>query len=258
VGKATDIEFPSDMDWRRWIKRWDRMQDRYIVSRTDRFDLMVQIVGETQQQLTLVLDLGCGTGSLMLRFLERFPQAHVWGIDFDRTLLVLAEKRLSMYGQRAHLVCADLRSDSWLEQVGQPIDAAVSATALHWLNPEQLFRLYNQLSKVLHSGGIFLNSDHARNCHASIQELSGREREQMLMESDPSDADDWEGFWSAYSKALGIDLDQIQDQIGELWEGSEEGLPLEWHFSSLKKNDFSPVDCFWRLNCDAVYGGIRR
>jgi hypothetical protein len=42
------------------------------------------------------------------------------------------------------------------------------------------------------------------------------------------------------------------------WVGSEQGLPLKWHFEQLKTAGFEAVDCFWRLDCDAIYGGIRK
>ena len=48
----------------------------------------------------------------------------------------------------------DLRQPSWIEAVESPVDAVVSATALHWLTPEQLAGLYRQIAQVLRPGGI--------------------------------------------------------------------------------------------------------
>lgn len=36
----------------------------------------------------------------------------------------------------------------------------LSSTALHWLEPEPLARLYHDLTRVLRPGGVFLNGDH--------------------------------------------------------------------------------------------------
>lgn len=252
------IKFPGDMDWGTWIRRWDRMQDRYILRRRERFELMLGLIAETQKSVSRVLDLGCGTGSLMLRVLEEFPKAEVYGIDFDPTLLALAEKRLGKFGERVYLVQTDLRDESWLKLVPVPIDAAVSATALHWLSPEQLARLYGQLGGVLRPGGIFLNADHVRSDCENIQRLWERNREQMRRLEGDISADDWEGFWDAYGRALKMDIKKFRKELTEPWEGSEEGLPLGWHFEKLKASSFEAADCFWRLGCDAVYGGIRR
>jgi len=130
MGKITNIKFPADINWRSWIERWDKMQDYYIARRAERFDLMVRLIADTQETVSQVLDIGCGTGSLMLPILERFQESEVCGIDFDETLLLLAEKRLAEFNGRAHLIQADLRDQSWTKLVPAPIDAAVSATAL--------------------------------------------------------------------------------------------------------------------------------
>ena len=76
-------------------------------------------------------------------------------------------------------------------------------------------------------------------------------------ETDKS-ADDWEDFWDAYGQALGVDIKEFRKKLTEPWEGSEEGLPLEWHFDKLTASGFEALDCFWRLDCDAIYGGIRK
>jgi len=252
------IKFPSDIDWRYWIERWDRMQDRYILRRKERFELMVRLIGDTQRKISQVLDIGCGTGSLMFPILERFPETEVYGVDFDPTLLALAEKRMTKFGDRAQLIQMDLRDEAWLKSVPVPMDAVVSATALHWLSPEQLVRVYGQLARILRAGGIFVNADHVRSSNSSIQKVWQQHREQMSKQEVNLDADDWEGFWHAYGQALKVDVKEFRKKLIEPWEGSEEGLPLEWHFEKLKAAGFEAVDCFWRLDCDAIYGGVRR
>jgi trans-aconitate methyltransferase len=181
LAKLPQIDLPADIDWQHWIERWDGMQDHYILRRKERFELMVWLVADTQENTALVLDIGCGTGSLMQLILERFPEAEVCGIDFDPTLLVLAKKRLARFGERVRIIECDLRDKSWVELVPNPVNAVVSATALHWLSPQQLINLYEQLGKILCPGGIFLNADHVRSnilerrpCSQPLLKYSGR------------------------------------------------------------------------------------
>ena len=258
MGKAPQIKFPAGIDWRDWIGRWDKMQQRYLPCRAERFELIVEMIAATQPSVTRVLDIGCGTGSLMLPVVQKFREVEVFGIDFDPTLLALAEKRLSEYGDRAHLVQVDLRDDSWLSLISNPIDAAISATALHWLNTEQLERFYGQLARILRSGGIFLNADHVRSDCERIQEARQKHRDRMLEQERDGSAEDWEDFWEAYGRALKIDIESLHRNVTGPWEGSEEGLALDWHFEKLKASGFEAVDCFWRCDCDAIYGGIRQ
>lgn len=258
VVESQNIKFPADIDWQHWIERWDKMQDRYILRRTERFELMVRLIGNTQEEVSRVLDIGCGTGSLMLPVLEKFPQAEVYGVDFDPTLLALAEKRLAKFGRRAQFIHADLRNESLAQLVPIVIDAAVSATALHWLSPKQLAQIYGQLGEILRPGGIFLNADHVCSSSPGIQTGWEKHREEMRKQEGNCNTDDWEGFWDAYGRALKIDIKEFREKLTEPWQGSEEGLPLEWHFEKLRANGFKTVDCFWRYDCDAIYGGIRR
>lgn len=254
----TGMKPPENIDWQHWVDRWDRMQERYLVKRSERFVTIIRLIRETQQPVSSVLDLGCGTGSLILSVLEAFPEATVTGIDFDPTLLWLAEARLSHYAKRSNIILADLRDAAWLKTVEPPFDAVVSATALHWFRPEHLSALYQQIFGIMRPGGLFLNADHAGSESPQIQIAWEKHREEMLArETDPY-RDDWDGFWNAYTRALGLDINQIHQRVIGGWEGGvEEGLPLFWHFDKLRESGFIAVDCFWRSDCDAIYGGLK-
>ena len=252
-----DIQFPTHIDWRTWLGRWDRMQDRYIPARKERFSVITQLIADTQKKVSRVLDVGCGAGSLMLPILRAFPDAQVWGVDFDATLLALAEKRLAGFDGRAKLIKTDLRKQNWLKSVPASFDAIVSATALHWFSRSQLARLYKQFGRILRSGGIFLNADHACSTSGGVQKRWQMHRD-LLVSRRRINTDDWDGFWKAYGRALKINVKNYRRKLMGPWVGSEQGLPLEWHFEQLKAVGFESVDCFWRLDCDAIYGGIHR
>jgi SAM-dependent methyltransferase len=252
------LEPPEHLDWQKWVERWDRMQERYVSQRDERFEIVLHAVAETQPSIASILDLGCGTGSLMLTMLEAFPEARVVGIEFDPTMVWLAGARLERFGERARVARADLREASWTEALSEPVDAAVSATALHWLSADQLAGVYAQLGKVMRPRGIFLNADHVGSNAPRIQSWWEHQRARLRTERGADEVEDWDGFWNAYSEALGLDAHEIQQRVVGAWEaGIEEGLPLAWHFDSLRASGFAQVDCFWRCDCDAIYGGIR-
>ena len=226
--------------------------------RAERFTLIVDLIRETQASVSRVLDLGCGAGSLTLRLLESFPEAEVIGVDFDPTMLALARERLAKFGPRSRLALTDLRDPSWVELVAEPADAVVSTTALHWLKDGQLARVYAEIAQILRPGGIFLNADHVASDHPPIQAAWERRRAEMRRVEADQDADDWHAFWSAYAEALQLDIAESHRRVIGGWEGGhEDGLPLAWHFDKLSASGFVSVDCFWRCDCDALYGGIR-
>lgn len=256
--EVEDIDPPDDFDWQYWVECWDRMQERYLVRRTERFELIARLLRETQARAGTVLDLGCGTGSLMLAALEALPEAEVVGVDFDPAMLWLAEARLARFGDRSRLILTDLRRSSWTREVPSPLDAAVSATALHWFEADQLVSLYRQIAQLLRPGAIFLNADHVGSDCAEIQRAWELRREEARSRQADSRSRSWDEFWSEYSRALGLDTREIHQRIGGGWGGKiEEGLPLAWHLDQLREAGFASVDCFWRTDCDAIYGGIR-
>ena len=59
---------------RDWIARWDRQQEVYLPDREERFTALIDAVeAAAGRPDPLVLDLGCGPGSLAVRLLARLP-----------------------------------------------------------------------------------------------------------------------------------------------------------------------------------------
>jgi SAM-dependent methyltransferase len=253
------LRLPNNIQGQHWVKRWDRMQERYLVRRDERINLMVRLVRQSVAPVKRVLDLGCGTGSLMEPFLEAFAEAEVFGMDFDPVLLPLAQERLRPYGRRSRLILADLREQGWRAQVPDGFDAVISATALHWLTERELAGLYRQLSGLLRPGGLFVNADHVASRQAQVQKFWEHSRDEMRRAEARQDGEDWEGFWEAYTQALGLPGGRrITERVLGGWQGGvEEGLPLDWHFAELTASGFSNPECFWRCDCDAIYGAFR-
>ena len=235
------------------------MQERYIARRAERIGLMVSLMRETVSPVTRVLDLGCGTGSLMKAFLDAFPKAEAYGVDFDPVLLRLAQQRLGPYGARCRIIPADLRLECWRAQLPETFDATISATALHWLTETQLASLYRQLAGLLRPGGLFISADHIASRQPQVQKFWEQSREERRRKEASQGGDSWDGFWEAYAGALGLAGGRtITERVLGGWDGGvEEGLPLEWHFAELKASGFSHPECFWRCDCDAIYGAFR-
>lgn len=244
------------IDWKHWVERWDRMQERYLVGRRDRFECIVRVIEATQERVGRVLDLGAGTGTLTLCLLEAFPSAEVYAVDMDPTLIPLAVERTSGSGDRVHHFRADLREPGWHEGIPGDLNAVVTATSLHWLGPEELRALYRQLGRLIAPGGVFLNADHVGSRHPGIQAWWGQHREKMRRER-PQTGEDWGEFWDVFLEALGPGAREERQKVLGEWKGVEEGMPLAWHFDELRAAGFTDVDCFWRCDCDAVYGAVR-
>jgi len=249
------MDLPPGVDVEQWVARWDRMQERFLVARRERLEQLVRLVRAAVPAPRLVADLGCGTGSVAALVLEAFPEAQVVGLDLDPTLLALARGRCQRHGARARFAQVDLRS-AWTSALGGAPDAAVSATALHWLSAEQLSALYHQIAGVLAPGGLFLNADHAAASVPGVQALWEASRRAALAPGGaPGEA--WDRFWEGYLAALGPGARAAREAALGKVDGVEEGLPLAWHLNELRAAGLVGADCFWRCDGDAILGASR-
>jgi SAM-dependent methyltransferase len=251
---------------RSWIERWDSQQQIYMPDREERFTALIDAVeAGTGLKDPLVLDLGCGPGSLAVRLLDRLPEATVVGVDADPVLLVLGR---AAYGDRAGLRFAsvDLRTAGWPSALGldgQP-DAAVSTTALHWLLPDALASLYAELAQVLMPGGLLLNGDHMTEEPETAPVLLRLGKALIEREEERRGAgqsEDWAQWWAAAlaDPALaGLAAERDSLAIGAGHHGSPSGR-LSTHISALRAAGFAEIGTLWqrgdnRLLCAVLPG----
>ncbi|HTP27855.1 MAG TPA: class I SAM-dependent methyltransferase [Anaeromyxobacteraceae bacterium] len=250
------MDLPRGIDVDAWIARWDRMQECFLVARQERFVQLVRLVRAAVGTPRTIVDLGCGTGSVAALLLEAFPEVQVVGLDLDPTLLPLARKRCERYRGRVRFAEVDLRSETWTSALGASPDAAVSATALHWLTAEQLARLYCRLAAALAPGGVFLNADHAASSIPGVQACwKAGKWEALARQGAPGEA--WDRFWEEYFAVLGPGARAAREAAVGRFEGEEEGLPLAWQLDALRAAGFAGADCFWRCDGDAIYGASK-
>ena len=148
-----------------WLRRWEAQQQLHVPDREERFAAIIDALVAFAGVAPRVLDLGCGPGSLSARVLERLPRAEIAAIDSDPVLLAIGRDALRSL-PRLHFVDADLRTD-WMARlpIPPPFDAAVSTTALHWLDLPDLVRLFRSLATALRPGGVLLNGDRLEFAH---------------------------------------------------------------------------------------------
>ncbi|HVT21344.1 MAG TPA: trans-aconitate 2-methyltransferase [Mycobacteriales bacterium] len=123
---------------------WDPAQYlRYADERSRPFfDLLARVPAAAP---ALVVDLGCGPGTLTRTLVERWPAAEVVGVDSSEQMITRAESEAGL--DRLTYVCADLRS--WLPD--RAPDVVVANAVLQWV-PQHL-GLIEQLAGRLAAGG---------------------------------------------------------------------------------------------------------
>jgi trans-aconitate methyltransferase len=137
---------PAVVDWVDWLRRWDIQQTAYLPDREGRFTAMLDVLEILLPAEFVALDLACGPGAISQRLLSRFPRARCVALDLDPVLLTMGQAVLSNMGGRLRWVDADLMTPEWVSKLGESqLDTVLTTTALHWLAPEYLTRVYREL-----------------------------------------------------------------------------------------------------------------
>jgi SAM-dependent methyltransferase len=234
-----------------WIERWDRQQEVSLPDREDRFIALIDAVeAGAGRQDPLVLDIGCGPGSLTSRLRDRLPRATIIGIDADPVTLALA----AAARPDLRFEDLDLRVPGWSQRLrlDRLADAAVSTTALHWLPEPELRAFYAELATVLKPGGLLLNGDHFKRDPKEEPTLAALDQAMRDREDrrrfPAGHAESWQGWWEAVavdSALAGYAAERDRRRVEAGHHGSESSY-LATHAEALKAAGFAEIGTLWQ------------
>jgi SAM-dependent methyltransferase len=249
---------------REWIARWDDQQRGYLSDREERFTALIDAVAEAAGRPDpLVIDLGCGPGSLSVRLLDRLPAATVIAIDADPVLLALgAAACADRPGLR--FTDADLREAGWAGRLGlgRPADAAVSTTALHWLPETSLRAMYAELAGALRPGGVLLNGDHLKEDPSTAPVLARLGDALIQREGDRrfpgGHAENWKDWWDAVL-ADPVLAEPVAERVRRQYSADHHGSETLWlatHLDALAAAGFAEMGTLWQRGANRLLCGV--
>ena len=223
--------------------------------------MMIEALDGVLPPRARVLDLGCGTGSLSERVLDRFPRVKVVAIDRDPLLLAIGRAALGDRGGRLTWVDADLRAPDWPRGLPRGrFDAAVTSTAMHWLTSPELARLYRALGRRIRPGGIFLNADSIRTRRRyprlrRILERGARRRNARLP---GAVGDSWSDWWTSalHEPGLAEEAALHRSRFPRSHHGTRTA-DLAGHERSLRRAGFREVAVIWSRGRSRVLAAVR-
>jgi SAM-dependent methyltransferase len=263
--ELTELDATAARDW---IARWDHQQEVYLADREERFTALIDAVeAAAGRPDPLVMDLGCGPGSLAVRLLRRLPSATVIAVDVDPVTLSLGRVA---YGDVPGLrfLDLDLRSPGWASQLGiesgRLVDAAVSTTALHWLTAAELHDLYATLAGLLRPGGLFLDGDHLRLSETESPVLAGldrtleeRENQRRFPDGHAGRTEDWGQWWEAVAADPMLAPASAERERRRVHHHGPEGTQLAVHVSALRAAGFAEVGTLWQHGANRLLCAVR-
>ena len=182
------------------------------------FDLMARVGHENPANIA---DLGCGTGHLTASLLERWPEAHVLGVDSSKEMLEEAVKH-AVPG-RLEFIEADLRA--W--QPSTKFDVILTNAALQWVPDHET--MIPRLAQMVADGGwlaVQMPANFDAPSHTLIREVNALEPfRAYTAKLEPRTQQSLKWYITALS-SLCFDVDAWTTEYQQILHG--ENPVLEW------------------------------
>ena len=180
------------------------------------------------------MDLGCGTGNITLRLLERYPKAHVTCLDVSKNMLELAKNKLSGYDSIEYVL-----GDFTIIDIIDKYDAIISSLALHHIpTDEAKLEMYQHIYDALDTNGVFYNADVIKAASSYTEQLNQTVFEEFMMENGASSQD-------------------INEHKHKM-DANDIPITLTKHLKLLEEVGFEDIDVVWKYYACAVYGAVRK
>lgn len=251
---------PKNPNWATWYDRWERQQEGYVAHREARFDAMLDMLASLPEEF-LAIDLACGPGSMSRRILARFPKARVIAVDFDPVMLAMARAAIPDSGGRLTVIDDDLSDCGWAARLGvSQIDAAVSTTAIHWLQAPAVLELYRTLASLIRPGGIFMDGDHLHylEWQPTLAAAAQRVRDAHSERDFAAGVEDSDQWWNALRDAPGTaELFAARERAFAGKERPSYEPAYAVHTAALLGAGFREVDTIWQHFENRVLVAVR-
>lgn len=212
-----------------------------------KYDEMLDVlVGGISSPNDRILELGCGTGELSLKVLQRYPSASIVAVDYSPRMLDFACAKIESAGYAARWTGIELDFGEWANTpnfsgLGDKFNAAISSLAIHHLEDEMKLKLFQRIRETLTVGGCFWNADPVLAESAAMKDIYQVARE------------DW-------ALSQGETLAAIRAQVGTSvsygYSNPDRLATLAAQLEMLANAGFETVAVPWKYYGMAVFGGF--
>ena len=111
-----------------------------------------------------ILELGCDTGELSLKILQRYPSVQIVAVDYSPWMLQFAKAKIALAGYASNWTGIEMDFGEWANHpnftpIVDNFNACVSSLAIHHLKDEMKLKLFERIYQGLNPGGCFWNAD---------------------------------------------------------------------------------------------------
>ncbi|MEA5616873.1 class I SAM-dependent methyltransferase [Cronbergia sp. UHCC 0137] len=214
-----------------------------------RYDEMLEVIIRCLPKKThRILELGCGTGELSLKILNRYPNAEIIALDYSPRMIQFSQAKITTAGYEKRWTGIEADFGEWANYpeklgIGTDFDACVSSLAIHHLTDEMKLKLYQQIAANLNPDGCFWNAD------PTLPESP------ILKEIDEIAREEWRN-------KQGINITETRAKVGQSetqgYSNQDQLATLNIQLEMLTTAGFSTVAVPWKYYGLAVFGGWLR
>ncbi|RCJ27246.1 SAM-dependent methyltransferase [Nostoc minutum NIES-26] len=211
-----------------------------------RYDEMLEITTRCLPSTSRrILELGCGTGEVSLKILNRCPDAQVIALDYSPRMLQFAQDKIAAAGYQQRWIGIQADFGDWANNpqeldIADKFDACISSLAIHHLQDEMKLKLFQRIAASLSQDGCFWNADPVLPESPTLAEVYKSAREE----------------WAAQQ---GTSLTEIRTKLGtsstQGYSSQDQLATLNAHLQMLTTAGFKTVAVPWKYYGLAVFGG---
>ena len=149
----------SAYDLKKRVREYDVDMDMMHPNRYKMAEIALSFLPFKKDQKIKALDLGIGTGFFAYKFLQKFPDAYVIGLDGAAAMIDLAKTRFANVLSLQDFVVADFRDLAKVVTTKDDFDVIFSAFSLHHLTIEEKVKVLKIVRSLLKPTGWFINED---------------------------------------------------------------------------------------------------
>jgi tRNA (cmo5U34)-methyltransferase len=195
--------------------------------------LVLSIPFEKKSEIE-VIDLGCGTGTILKKIKQQFPNAKLTALDLSKNMIEMTKLKLDGYDEVGYYV-----EDFYDFEFPKKYDVIVSSLALHHLiTDEDKKMFYKKLYNALSQDGVFYNADVVLGSNNEIQDV-------------------YMNKWIEFMRK-NCSIEEIEQKWLPKYREEDSPTTLVNHLNWLKEIGFKDIDVIWKYYNYSVYGGKRK
>lgn len=186
----------------------------------------------------LWMDTGCGTGSLVNKAINEFPNTKFLLVDPSEGMLDQARRKLSSYPARRLEFMEASATQEFFQELEEKPDVITAIQCHHYLSREDRAKATRVCYDLLKKGGIYITFENTR---PLTEEgiLTGKR------------------YWGSFQISRGRSEEEVEKHL-ERFDKEYFPITVEEHLKLLRESGFKTVELFWYSYMQAGFYCIKQ